>query len=94
MLTWPNKDPDEVLDYVVDWTTRLDVAETISTSVFTIPTGNVTIQSQSFSTKKATLWLAGGTDGTACVISNIITTSAGRTYDEAVRLRVRSKEPL
>lgn len=94
MLTWPNKDPDEVLDYLVDWTARLDLAENISTSAFTVVSGDVVIQTMSFTTKKSTVWLTGGTSGISCVLRCLITTTAGRTYDEAVRLRVRSKEPV
>lgn len=90
MLTWPSKDPNEVLDYQVDWTARLATGETISTSTFTVPTGTVVINSSSFLGAVATVWLSGGTEGEACVILNRMVTSAGRTYDQSVKLRIRS----
>lgn len=37
-LTWPDKDPDEVLDYQLDWGTRLGT-DTIVTSTWVVPTG-------------------------------------------------------
>lgn len=97
MLSWPPKDPDEVIDYQIDWADpadpRLETGETLTASTFTVTSGTVAIQSQSFvASGKATVWLTGGTVGERCVIRNRVTTSAGRTYDEAVRLRIRSKE--
>lgn len=91
MLTWPVKDPNEVLDYQVDWTDRLVASETISTSTFTVVTGTVSIDSSSQASGVATVWLSGGTDGEHCVILNRVVTNQGRTYDQSVKLRIRSK---
>jgi hypothetical protein len=100
MLTWPSKDPAEVLDYEIDWTNRfLDpvtgvaTGETISTSTWSVPTGSVVIASSpvpSISGNFTKLWLTGGTAGDACVLLNQIVTSAGRIFDQRVRLRIRS----
>ncbi len=90
MLTWPAKDPDEVLDYQVDWSERLETSETISTSNFTVATGTVVKDSQSVAGGLTTVWLSGGTLGELCTILNRITTSQGRIYDETVRLRIRA----
>lgn len=97
MDTWPNKDPNEVLDYQFDWAAtaaqggpRLVTAETITASTFTRASGDVTIDSQSYSGAVTTVWLSGGTEGSVSVITNRIVTSAGRTYDQSARLRIRS----
>lgn len=90
MLTWPSKDPNEVLDYQIDWTARLASGETISTSTFTVASGTVVKDSSSYLAGVATVWLSGGADGEVCTILNRITTSAGRTYDQSVKLRIRS----
>lgn len=96
MLTWPTKDPDEVLDYQIGWADaatgpRLVTGETLLTSVFSIPTGAVVINSSAFTAQGlATVWLSGGTAGEMCIILNRVTTSSGRTYDKSVRLRIRS----
>lgn len=92
MVSWPAKDPNEVLDYRVDWTDRLLDGETISTSDFTLASGDVMIDSEpSPVAGVATVWLSGGTEGTVSVLTNRITTSSARTYDQSARLRIRSK---
>jgi hypothetical protein len=98
MQTWPPKDPDEVLDYQIDWADeekgpRLETGETLLTSVWTVFSGDVVIDSSEFvSTGLSTVWLSAGTAGTAAIMRNRVTTSEGRTYDYAARVRVRSKE--
>jgi hypothetical protein len=93
MLTWPPKDPNEVLDYEIDWgENRLVEGETISTSVFTVVEGTVEIDIEPAPADGiAKVWLSGGTAGETCVLLNRITTNANRTYDQSVRLRIRSK---
>lgn len=91
MSCWPNKDPNEVLDYQVDWGTNiLQAGETIITSVFLVESGDVTIDSDDVVGGLTTVWLSGGTDGTRCKITNRITTSDGRVYDRTRTLRIRS----
>lgn len=90
VLTWPNKDPNEVLDYEVRWADRLESGETITTSTFTVAEGDVVKDSQTISGTTTKVWLSGGTNGTPCVVLNRIVTSAGRTYDQSVRIRIRS----
>lgn len=95
MLSWPSKDPNEVLDYQVNWASadnpRLETGETLLTSNFSVVSGDVVINSESFlATGLCTVWLSGGTADTACVILNRVTTSAGRTYDQSVKLRIRT----
>jgi hypothetical protein len=88
-LTWPPKDPDEVLDYQVDWTDRLD-EDTITSSDWTVPDG-ITQDSESSSTTTATIWLSGGTLGDTYVLLNRVVTAGGRTMDQSVRLKIKSK---
>lgn len=88
-LIWPTKDPDEVLDYQIDWSARLN-SDTISTSVWTVPDG-ITGATQSNTTTSTTLWLSGGTDGSSYDILNRITTAGGRTMDQTVRIAIAEK---
>lgn len=83
------KDPDAVLDYVVNWATWLD-GDTISTSAFTVPAG-ITKDSESNTTTTATVWLSGGTAGTWYAILNRITTAAGRTNDQTIYVQVKEQ---
>lgn len=90
--TWPPKDPDEVLDYSIDWTDRL-TSETIESSDWTI-TGDddeLTFGGGSISGARTTVWLSGGTVGKTYYVLNRITTSGTRTMDQTVRLKIKAK---
>ena len=91
MIAWPPKDPNEILDYQLQWV--LDTGEVLLTSTFSIVDGTVTIDRSSFVTPEniATVWLLGGTIGEVCHVLNRVTTRGGRTYDETAKLRIRSK---
>jgi hypothetical protein len=91
VANWPIKDPNEVLDYEVDWSLRLETGETITSSDFTVVDGSVTLGAKSIDGESTITWLSGGTAGELCVILNRIVTSIGRTYDQSVKLRVRSR---
>jgi hypothetical protein len=79
------KDPDAVLDYKVDWSAWLLTSETISTSIWVVPTGIVQ-NSASSTTTAATIWLSGGTAGTTYELTNRIVTNQGRTNDRTIRV--------
>ena len=88
-LKWPPKDPDEVLDYELDWTDRL-AGDTISTSSWTVPTG-ITKASDTKTTTVTTVWLSGGTIGTKYELTNRIVTAGGRTMDQSVDISIKVK---
>ncbi len=95
MQSWPlPKDPDDFCDYQFDWTSRLEPGETIALSTFTVDQGtvevNVTTDPPTIDGSLTTFWLSGGESGEVCVITNRITTSAGRRYDTSGKLRIRS----
>lgn len=83
------KDPNEVADYVRDWSAILG-ADTIATSTWTPDTG-ITVNSSSNTTTTATVWLSGGTDGTNYGVLNRIVTAGGRTHDFTLQFLIRSK---
>jgi hypothetical protein len=92
MDAWPVKDPDEVLDYQFDWAThRLEAGETISSSTFS-KTGSITLGATSDASGITTVWISGGTAGEACVVTNQVVTSAGRTYEASAKLRIRNTD--
>ena len=88
-LTWPYKDPDEVLDYQIDWSERL-ASDTIVTSTWMVPSG-ITKNSDSNNGSVSTIWLSGGTLGASLELTNRIVTSGGRTMDQTVKLKIRAK---
>lgn len=89
-LTWPNKDPDEVLDYTLVWAERLGI-DTILTSDWPDSPDGITIDSDAFDDTTTTLWLSGGTDGITYVFVNRIVTAAGRTMDQSVKVKVKTR---
>ena len=93
-LSWPFKDPNEVLDYAIDWTARLVGGDTITDSEWSIVDTDPTLTIDAEELDPAgmtTVWLAGGTVGTTYHVLNRITTLGGRTMDQTVRLKVKEK---
>lgn len=86
-----DKDPAAVLDYGIDWDDEDDPwlasGETITASAWTVATG-ITKDSDSFSDTVTTVWLSGGTAGEEYDIKNTITTSAGRTDERTLTVKV------
>jgi hypothetical protein len=84
------KDPDAVLDWRWDWSDWLADGETITASVMTVSAGLVK-NSDTYSATSATVWLSGGTPGTPYSVANRITTSAGRTDERTITIRVTNR---
>lgn len=96
-ISWPPKDPSDVLDYTIDWNDSvkpvLESGESISTSTWTVPSG-ITKDSDSKTSTKTTIVLSGGTAGTTYEITNTIVTdntSPARTYERSVNVEVRER---
>jgi len=83
------KDPNEVLDYSVDWAALL-AGDTIVTSNWTVPVG-VTGGAQTFTDDQTLIWLSGGTENVSYELLNRITTAAGRTRDQTCVLKIKTK---
>ena len=93
-LSWSTpKDPDEVLDYQIDWSTLLGTDTIItSTWVFADAQDNALVMdSNTHTTTTATVWLSAGTAGTTYQLTNRITTLGGRTRDQTMKLKVKDK---
>ena len=86
------KDPDAVLDYAVSWAAWLaEVSDTLATSVWSVLTGTVEIDSDVSNTTVATVWLSGGAAGEKCTLLNRVTTAGGRTDDRTIYLKIKEK---
>lgn len=104
-LKWPNKDPDEITDYSVDWsrfitpatinsvTWYVDDADGVKTEL--IASGSTVYGLQLVSTTStntvATARLSLGTDNVKYRIYCAITTSDGLVFERTIFLRVREK---
>ena len=86
----PLKDPSAVLDYVFDWTEWLATGETITDHTITADTG-ITVDSSTESDGKVTVWLSGGTAGINYKVACLITTSAGRTDERTLWIKVKER---
>ena len=86
----PLKDPSAVLDYVFDWTEWLATGETITDHTITADTG-ITVDSSTESDGKVTVWLSGGTAGINYKVACLITTSAGRTDERTIWIKVTNR---
>ena len=95
------KDPDAVLDYVFDWKAStngtgdsdwLAAGETISSHTIDADTG-ITVDSsaQTDINTSVTVWLSGGTAGTAYAVRCEIVTSASRTDERTMRILVEER---
>lgn len=89
MDSWPNKDPDDILDYQIDWSARLG-ADTIVTSTWIVPAG-ITKNGESNTATAATIWLSGGTADITYTLTNRITTAAGRQIDKSVNIFIQEQ---
>jgi hypothetical protein len=85
------KDPNAVLDFAFDWNDStspwLATNETISSHTVTVETG-ITKDSDSEAAGKVTVWLSGGTAGTTYNVACRIVTSASRTDERTIKIRV------
>lgn len=88
-LVWPPKDPDELLDYRVDWGARL-LDDVISASVWEVPAG-ISGSPQTFTDDTTTIWLSGGTLHETYSFVNRVQTTGGRVMDQTVRIKIKAK---
>ncbi len=95
ILEWDAvKDPDEEKDYAVEWYKLLNPAgDKIYSSSFSVSSGTgLNIEAQVFNdqTHRTVVWVSGGTVGTYR-LTNTITTTGGRTYEQTIKLKVKNK---
>lgn len=86
MISWPAKDPNEVLDFT--WSPPLDPGDTLSSFTAVVSGGTVEIDSESNTDTTITLWLSGGTSGETGSISITALTVGGRTFREVALIPV------
>ena len=80
MKFWPWKDPDENLDYEIDWTARLAAGDEIASVTWVVPDGLVKGVDDRMGAI-VRVWLSGGTSETTYEIVCRITTALGRVHE-------------
>lgn len=89
------KDPDEVLDYLVDWAAWLPDGDTIATATFVTDAdedSGFVIQDgkTSHTTTSATVWVAGGTIGSTFTVVHHVTTAGGREGERNLAFQIKT----
>lgn len=102
---WPNKDPDETLDYSVDWSRFLGTGVTISSvqwyvdnesGVKTLITNGQTVNTiqnvaQTNNSTVATINIGSGTNNVEYKFYCRITDSSGSQAERVIKLRVKER---
>ncbi|ALF00328.1 hypothetical protein SEA_ARCHIE_22 [Mycobacterium phage Archie] len=84
------QDPDEVLDYTIDWSEWLAEGDTI-TEVTATPASGITVDSTSFTVSSTTIWVSGGAAGQRYDISVHVVTNGGREGDRSITIEIKEK---
>lgn len=104
-LKWPNKDPDEQLDYSVDWSRFLGTTITLAgvqwfvddaSGTKTVLSAGSTVNSiqnvsQSNTTAVATINIGAGVNNTQYKFYCKITDSSGSQAERVIKLRVKER---
>ena len=91
-LKWPDKDPQAVKDYAIDWTAMLATNEIIETSTWSVlPVGEITIGASAILDGVCTVWLSGGADGATYSLLNHIDTDRGMEDERTVTIKVKNQ---
>lgn len=86
-----NKDPSAVLPYTIDWSDWLEAGDTIISSVWTLPTGTLVMDSDSHTTTATQIILSAGTDGKTYTVENHIVTANGLEDSRRITINVATR---
>lgn len=91
------KDPDETLDYDVDfndprdpWLSTGDTIASATVSLAAGDTSGLVIDSFGHTSTLVKIWASGGTDGETATIEVRVTTTGGRIKEVTMSIRIRS----
>lgn len=92
MIVWPSKDPDEVLDYAIDWSLRLGI-DRITAATFTLTTAaGMTVEDSDHDNKTVSVvTLSGGTAGQRGKVLCQIETEDGQTLQQTATILVKAR---
>lgn len=92
-MRWASiKDPDDILDYTVDWTNRMAADDVIVTSTFDVVSGTITIdRTEIVGDVKTVAWISGGASGETASVHNRVVTQGGRQMDQTLQLQVKMR---
>jgi hypothetical protein len=82
------QDPEDVLDYTIDYSNILPASDSIASSSWAVDPG-VTVDQTSFSGLKSFFWVSGGTADQIYTATNHVVSTEGREVDFSVTIRIR-----
>ena len=88
------KDPEEVLDFQLDWSPRLTVGDTIAISEWIMPpptAGDIVKDKDMSTASTTTVWLSGGTLNKKYSLINRVVTIGGRTMDQTCVMKIKTR---
>lgn len=93
---WPDKDPDAIKDYSVNWASRLVSGETIEESTWTVDAPELVVGSTGLHVPTidgaiCTCWLSAGTVGVSYTVKNHIRTSRGMEDDISTIIKIKQQ---
>lgn len=77
----------EIIDYGFDWTDRLELGETISSSVWSADAG-IAVTAPQVDGLVTSAFVGGGTADQRYQVRNVVTTSGGRTFVQSTEFRI------
>lgn len=83
------KQPSEVLDYDIDYSSALDSGDTIVAKTVIADTGIGVDTSMIVGGNTVKIWISGGTNGITYKITSRITTAAGRVREDEIKIKVK-----
>jgi hypothetical protein len=94
-LSWPTKDPSDVLDYQFNISPALignegDSIAALDVSINPSNPGDLALNEAQVDGSSAVLWLSGGQAGTVYTITILLSTTSGRTLQRSILLPVLS----
>lgn len=91
MITWPQKDPDEVANYGFIWSTELAEGDSVASSTWILPDG-LSKASEGLSDDVTVVKLSGGTIGETYIVTNrIVTSITTETLDQSAKLKIKDR---
>ena len=87
------KDPADVAWYKFDWSQFLDVGDSISSATVTVDS-NVTLVAQASAASSVSVRLSGGAGGTSSVVTCVVVTALGNTFETTKTVYIQGRSSV
>lgn len=85
------QDPQDRLDYEVDWADWLPTGDTVIASAWASSDPVLVLEDDAFTTTSAVVFVSGGTLGQSYLVTNHIETGQGREKDQTLKIKIKSQ---